>query len=117
MVCEAPVGSVSSMEVNVDVLEQMDLMDVSDHEALDVFLSEGAVAPPPGAAVLLHCLGAIKPQLTSPVTMNSTLCVDRRRGGPRGACGGGTAGRRPPWLHVVGFQRRGSRDARGPVGR
>lgn len=27
------------MEVNVDLLEQMDLTDVSDHEALDVFLS------------------------------------------------------------------------------
>ncbi|XP_051573846.1 dysbindin-A-like isoform X3 [Myxocyprinus asiaticus] len=34
-----PAGSVSSMEVNVDLLEQMDLTDVSDHEALDVFLS------------------------------------------------------------------------------
>ncbi|XP_059363842.1 dysbindin-A-like isoform X2 [Carassius carassius] len=31
-------GSMSSMEVNVDLLEQMDLTDVSDHEALDVFL-------------------------------------------------------------------------------
>ncbi|XP_067304770.1 dysbindin-A isoform X4 [Pseudorasbora parva] len=34
-----PIGSMSSMEVNVDLLEQMDLTDVSDHEALDVFLS------------------------------------------------------------------------------
>lgn len=32
----------SSMEVNVDMLEQMDLMDMSDHEALDVFLNSGA---------------------------------------------------------------------------
>lgn len=30
------------MEVNVDMLEQMDLMDMSDHEALDVFLNSGA---------------------------------------------------------------------------
>lgn len=30
------------MEVNVDMLEQMDLMDMSDHEALDVFLHSGA---------------------------------------------------------------------------
>lgn len=30
------------MEVNVDVLEQMDLMDVSDQEALDVFLNSGS---------------------------------------------------------------------------
>ncbi|XP_076826323.1 dysbindin-A isoform X2 [Brachyhypopomus gauderio] len=34
-------GSMSSMEVNIDMLEQMDLTDVSDHEALDVFLSSG----------------------------------------------------------------------------
>lgn len=31
----------SSMEVNVDMLEQMDLMDISDQEALDVFLNSG----------------------------------------------------------------------------
>ncbi|XP_074468658.1 dystrobrevin binding protein 1b isoform X2 [Sebastes fasciatus] len=37
-----PIGSMSSMEVNVDMLEQMDLMDMSDHEALDVFLHSGA---------------------------------------------------------------------------
>lgn len=40
----------SSMEVNVDLLEQMDLTDVSDHEALDVFLSsvgEEGSAPTP----------------------------------------------------------------------
>lgn len=36
-----PMGSMSSMEVNVDMLEQMDLMDVSDQEALDVFLNSG----------------------------------------------------------------------------
>ncbi|XP_070967568.1 dysbindin-like isoform X2 [Oncorhynchus clarkii lewisi] len=36
-----PIGSVSSMEVNVDMLEQMDLMDISDQEALDVFLNSG----------------------------------------------------------------------------
>ncbi|XP_068603644.1 dystrobrevin binding protein 1b [Brachionichthys hirsutus] len=36
-----PIGSMSSMEVNVDMLEQMDLMDMSDHEALDVFLLSG----------------------------------------------------------------------------
>ncbi|KAF6108349.1 dystrobrevin binding protein 1 [Phyllostomus discolor] len=36
-----PMGSMSSMEVNIDMLEQMDLMDISDQEALDVFLSSG----------------------------------------------------------------------------
>ncbi|XP_026879137.2 dysbindin isoform X1 [Electrophorus electricus] len=33
-----PMGSISSMEVNVDMLEQMELLDISDPEALDVFL-------------------------------------------------------------------------------
>lgn len=54
----APMGSISSMEVNVDVLEQMDLMDVSDQEALDVFLNSGSgtdeealASPPPGELV------------------------------------------------------------------
>ncbi|XP_039591305.1 dysbindin [Polypterus senegalus] len=37
-----PIGSISSMEVNVDMLEQMELMDISDQEALDVFLSSSA---------------------------------------------------------------------------
>ncbi|XP_062318333.1 dysbindin isoform X1 [Osmerus eperlanus] len=45
-----PLGSVSSMEVNVDMLEQMELLDISDQEALDVFLSssgeEGGLASP-----------------------------------------------------------------------
>ncbi|XP_052000645.1 dysbindin-A isoform X3 [Xyrauchen texanus] len=48
-----PLGSLSSMEVNVDLLEQMDLTDVSDHEALDVFLSsigEENRAPSPDTA-------------------------------------------------------------------
>ncbi|XP_037539907.1 dysbindin [Nematolebias whitei] len=39
-----PMGSISSMEVNVDTLEQMDLMDLSDQEALDVFLNSGSGA-------------------------------------------------------------------------
>ncbi|XP_066862837.1 dysbindin isoform X2 [Kogia breviceps] len=45
-----PLGSLSSMEVNVDVLEQMDLVDISDQEALDVFLNsggEGSTVPSP----------------------------------------------------------------------
>ncbi|XP_062842820.1 dysbindin [Trichomycterus rosablanca] len=35
----APMSSISSMEVNVDMLEQMELLDISDPEALDVFLA------------------------------------------------------------------------------
>ncbi|KAF3855890.1 hypothetical protein F7725_016613, partial [Dissostichus mawsoni] len=34
-----PIGSISSMEVNVDMTDQMELIDVSDQEALDVFFS------------------------------------------------------------------------------
>ncbi|XP_028262062.1 dysbindin isoform X2 [Parambassis ranga] len=34
-----PIGSISSMEVNVDLLDQMELIDISDQEGLDVFLS------------------------------------------------------------------------------
>ncbi|TDH14536.1 hypothetical protein EPR50_G00043610 [Perca flavescens] len=36
-----PIGSVSSMEVNVDLLDQMELIDISDQETLDVFFSSG----------------------------------------------------------------------------
>lgn len=36
------IGSISSMEVNVDLLDQMELVDVSDQETLDVFLSSGS---------------------------------------------------------------------------
>ncbi|XP_041807748.1 dysbindin-like [Chelmon rostratus] len=36
-----PIGSISSMEVNVDLLDQMELIDISDPEALDVFFSAG----------------------------------------------------------------------------
>ncbi|CAG5983861.1 unnamed protein product, partial [Menidia menidia] len=34
-----PIGSISSMEVNVDLLDQMELIDISDPEGLDVFFS------------------------------------------------------------------------------
>lgn len=50
------------MEVNVDVLEEMDLMDVSDQEALDVFLNSGS-GPDEGA-------------LTSPIPGESTCTED-----------------------------------------
>ncbi|XP_029990624.1 dysbindin [Sphaeramia orbicularis] len=45
-----PIGSISSMEVNVDLLDQMELIDISDQEALDVFFSssgeEGVLTSP-----------------------------------------------------------------------
>ena len=40
-VSAAPLGSISSMEVNVDMLEQMDMMDLSDQDTVDVFLGCG----------------------------------------------------------------------------
>ncbi|KAJ0023246.1 hypothetical protein NQD34_003145 [Periophthalmus magnuspinnatus] len=36
-----PIGSISSMEVNVDLLDQMELIDISDQDTLDVFFSSG----------------------------------------------------------------------------
>ncbi|KAF7658956.1 hypothetical protein LDENG_00005350 [Lucifuga dentata] len=36
-----PIGSISSMEVNVDMLDQMELIEISDQDALDVFFSSG----------------------------------------------------------------------------
>lgn len=47
----------SSMEVNVDMLEQMDLVDMSDQEALDVFLNSGgedSTMPSPMIGKRLH---------------------------------------------------------------
>ncbi|XP_038606320.1 dysbindin domain-containing protein 2 isoform X2 [Tachyglossus aculeatus] len=50
-----PIGSISSMEVNVDALEQVDLTDLGEQDALDVFLpceepltphSPGVESPP-----------------------------------------------------------------------
>lgn len=44
-----PIGSISSMEVNVDLLDQMELIDISDQDAIDVFFSssEDAVRASP----------------------------------------------------------------------
>ncbi|NXD12098.1 DTBP1 protein, partial [Nothocercus nigrocapillus] len=55
-----PLGSISSMEVNVDVLEQMDMMDLSDQDTVDVFLpcgtEESSIAGPlPGMCDTSQC--------------------------------------------------------------
>ncbi|MEQ2191562.1 hypothetical protein XENOCAPTIV_030399, partial [Xenoophorus captivus] len=34
-----PIGSISSIEVNVDLLDQMELIDLSDQDPVDVFFS------------------------------------------------------------------------------
>ncbi|XP_023180413.1 dysbindin-like [Xiphophorus maculatus] len=45
-----PIGSISSMEVNVDLLDQMELIDLSDPDPVDVFFSsvgeEGLLSSP-----------------------------------------------------------------------
>lgn len=60
-----PIGSMSSMEVNVDMLEQMDLMDMSDQEALDVFLNSGE-----DRTVLSPCLGQDLDNFQSEITIH-----------------------------------------------
>ncbi|KAM6184883.1 dysbindin [Rhynchocyon petersi] len=72
-----PMGSMSSMEVNVDMLEQMDLMDISDQEALDVFLNSGGedsaalspvIGPEPST-----CPNEITLQVPSPLASQERL--------------------------------------------
>ncbi|XP_038151159.1 dysbindin isoform X2 [Cyprinodon tularosa] len=45
-----PIGSISSMEVNVDLLDQMELIDLSDQDPVDVFFNsvgeEGVLSSP-----------------------------------------------------------------------
>lgn len=49
-----PIGSISSMEVNVDLLDQMELIDISDQDPVDVFFSsvgeEGVLSSPLSAS-------------------------------------------------------------------
>ncbi|TRY94695.1 hypothetical protein DNTS_021595 [Danionella cerebrum] len=73
-----PLGSMSSMEVNVDLLEQMDLTDVSDHEALDVFLSsvgdDSSASSPDKAAPPLEAAAAdLSLKVPSPSEMRHTV--------------------------------------------
>eukprot|EP00069_Balaena_mysticetus_P002028 bmy_00680T0 len=79
-------GNMSSMDVNVDVLEHMDLVDASDQEALDVFLNSGGeddtVLPPvsgpeasPGQdAVTLQVPNPSRSRATWP--SSSSACTD-----------------------------------------
>ncbi|XP_054935504.1 dysbindin isoform X2 [Physeter macrocephalus] len=81
-----PMGSLSSMEVNVDMLEQMDLVDISDQEALDVFLNSGGEgntvlspvsgpeASPGQDAVTLQVPNASRSRATRP--SSSSPCTD-----------------------------------------
>ncbi|XP_016426874.1 dysbindin-like isoform X2 [Sinocyclocheilus rhinocerous] len=67
-------GSMSSMEVNVDMLEQMDLMDMSDHEALDVFLNSGGE----DNSVASPLLGPDVESFTSEITLQVPTRADLR---------------------------------------
>ncbi|XP_069349232.1 dysbindin isoform X1 [Eulemur rufifrons] len=81
-----PIGSMSSMEVNVDMLEQMDLMDISDQEALDVFLNSGgeenAVLSPGVGPESNTCQNEITLQVPNPSELrakppsSSSTCTD-----------------------------------------
>lgn len=69
-----PMGSMSSMEVNVDALEQMDLMDISDQEALDVFLNSGGgdnIVMSPG-------MGKSRDNTISPASSMNPFLICRR---------------------------------------
>ncbi|XP_006891681.1 PREDICTED: dysbindin isoform X2 [Elephantulus edwardii] len=72
-----PMGSMSSMEVNVDMLEQMDLMDISDQEALDVFLNSGgednAALSPGSGPESSSCQHEITLQVPAPSTGQARL--------------------------------------------
>uniref|UniRef100_A0A8C2AVR3 Dystrobrevin binding protein 1b n=1 Tax=Cyprinus carpio TaxID=7962 RepID=A0A8C2AVR3_CYPCA len=68
------IGSMSSMEVNVDMLEQMDLIDMSDHEALDVFLNSGGE----DNSVASPMLGPDVESFTSEITLQVPTQADLR---------------------------------------
>ncbi|KAF7245288.1 Dysbindin, partial [Varanus komodoensis] len=74
---EEPIGSMSSMEVNVDMLEQMDLVDMSDQEALDVFLNSGgedSTMPSPMIGSDYACQNEISLQVPSQSELREKLC-------------------------------------------
>ncbi|XP_028927081.1 dysbindin domain-containing protein 2 isoform X1 [Ornithorhynchus anatinus] len=76
-----PIGSISSMEVNVDTLEQVDLTDLGDQDALDVFLpceepltprSPGVGGPPGEPSQQSAAAAGAKPRTSSSSSSAST---------------------------------------------
>lgn len=64
--CAAPIGSISSMEVNVDTLEQVEFIDLADQDGADVFLPCEESPPTPQMSGMSLCfgdLGTIWPEL------------------------------------------------------
>ncbi|XP_032317131.1 dysbindin domain-containing protein 2 isoform X2 [Camelus ferus] len=72
-----PIGSISSMEVNVDTLEQVELIDLGDQDGADVFLP--CEDPPP-----------------TPQTSGMPLCFRHLGPSEPGFCSAAARGRRPP---------------------
>ncbi|KAM4687322.1 dysbindin [Discoglossus pictus] len=66
-------GNMSSMEVNVDMLEQMDLMDMSDQEALDVFLNSGGEDNSVLSPVIGPDFGSCRSEITLQVPSQAEL--------------------------------------------
>lgn len=57
----APIGSISSMEVNVDTLEQVEFIDLADQDGADVFLPCEDSPPTPQMSGRPLCLGTYGP--------------------------------------------------------
>lgn len=55
--CAAPIGSISSMEVNVDTLEQVEFIDLADQDGADVFLPCEESPPAPQMSGMSLCFG------------------------------------------------------------
>nr|XP_033814621.1 dysbindin domain-containing protein 2-like isoform X1 [Geotrypetes seraphini] len=64
-----PLGSISSMEVNVDMLEQIDAFDFNDQDTMDVFIS----TEPEETSIHCHIPGPCKDEITSSNEVKSRL--------------------------------------------
>ncbi|XP_072800391.1 dysbindin domain-containing protein 2 isoform X1 [Vicugna pacos] len=58
-----PIGSISSMEVNVDTLEQVELIDLGDQDGADVFLPCEDPPPTPQTSGMPLCFGHLGPRV------------------------------------------------------
>ncbi|XP_039354154.1 dysbindin domain-containing protein 2 isoform X1 [Mauremys reevesii] len=137
-----PLGSISSMEVNVDMLEQMELMDLSDQDTMDVFLSCGTEdnnvagllpgkdtvvqTPVPCLHYSHHCWEQriMDPSFPGLMCTLSSLRAQPLPGGNHPASAQCSRDQIPDLVHILrlhrpeqpGHQRGGGRDPRGAVG-
>uniref|UniRef100_A0A8C6U4K7 Si:ch211-253b8.5 n=1 Tax=Neogobius melanostomus TaxID=47308 RepID=A0A8C6U4K7_9GOBI len=88
---DSPIGSISSMEVNVDLLDQMELIDISDQDALDVFFSsseESVLASPLPGMDFTRCRTLHKSCLTLTnhcVTLQGRVTITTKRSSALGS--------------------------------